>query len=179
MRLPSGEEYLSFLLEELGLDPDATVVRGKQVLDPDNATTILDSVSDADLLTDLARGDTDLWAYVLVESRLNNGVLGVVGQDILERNIAGLLLADDWSLLGANSDQFSPMQMAFFTDATFERLLDEILSPADIDRDGRVGILDFLFLLGHWGQSDTAADIDGNGTVGIEDLEILLGEWGF
>ena len=69
--------------------------------------------------------------------------------------------------------------MDFFRSATFWRLIDEILSPADFDSDGRVGILDLLFLLAEWGESDSPADLNADGTVDVADLLILINEWGF
>lgn len=47
----------------------------------------------------------------------------------------------------------------------------------DLDLDCRVGILDFLNLLIHWGESSSPADLDGDGIVAIVDLLILLGNW--
>jgi hypothetical protein len=180
MKLPSGQEYLGMLMEELGLDPaTTTAVRGKTVLTAASAAAYLDPGQDADLAADLASGDTDLWAYVQLEAELNGGVHGPVGQDIVERNWIGLLLADDWSLLGLHSDQFTAQQMNFFQSATFDRLLQEILSPADLNRDGQVGVVDLLALLGAWGDSDSPLDVDGDGVVGLSDLQILINEWGF
>ena len=72
--------------------------------------------------------------------------------------------------------------MDFFRTATFDRMLDEFLSPADLDRDGNVGVKDLLNLLGNWGPCDDCEncpqDINGDCTVGVVDLLILLGEWG-
>jgi hypothetical protein len=48
----------------------------------------------------------------------------------------------------------------------------------DLDGDAVVGILDFLIMIGDWGETDSPADLDGNGTVGIEDFLILLENWG-
>ena len=182
LSLPSGQEYLAFLLDELGLDETTTSIRGKLILTPENAADFLDPVDDADLLADLKSGDMDLWAYMQLEPELNDGLLGPVGQDILERTVAGLMLADDWSLIGKFSDQFTAEQMEFFRSATFDRLLDEFLSPADFDRDDDVDLSDLLALLANWGPCDDCEDclhdIDGNCSVGIADLLILLSEWG-
>ncbi len=54
---------------------------------------------------------------------------------------------------------------------------------ADIDRDGSVGITDFLFVLGQWGlcppwPNACRADLDGDGVVGIADFLAVLGAWG-
>lgn len=52
----------------------------------------------------------------------------------------------------------------------------------DFDLDCRVGILDFLNLLEHWGPCpptlDCRADLDGDGVVGLTDFAMLLGSWG-
>ena len=45
------------------------------------------------------------------------------------------------------------------------------------DGDGTVGIVDFLALLGQWGQNDTSCDFDGGG-VDIVDFLKLLSNWG-
>jgi hypothetical protein len=49
--------------------------------------------------------------------------------------------------------------------------------PGDLDHDCRVGIIDFLLLLGRWGETDSAADLDGDGAVNGVDLAILLATW--
>lgn len=48
----------------------------------------------------------------------------------------------------------------------------------DLDNDCRVGIVDFLMLLGEWGQIGSRADLDGDGVVGPLDFAILLESWG-
>jgi len=51
----------------------------------------------------------------------------------------------------------------------------------DINGDGIVGIVDFLALLGNWGQCEPGcchADLDIDGDVGITDFLLLLGNWG-
>ncbi len=51
--------------------------------------------------------------------------------------------------------------------------------PWDLDRDGTVGITDFLDLLAQWGTDPAGPpDFDGDGTVGITDFLELLGNWG-
>jgi hypothetical protein len=45
------------------------------------------------------------------------------------------------------------------------------------DNDNNVGIVDFLALLGQWGELGTSCDIDGGG-VGITDFLTLLRHWG-
>lgn len=51
--------------------------------------------------------------------------------------------------------------------------------PWDPDRDGAVGIREFLALLEAWGTSPGAPpDLDGDGMVGSGDLDALLNAWG-
>ncbi len=51
--------------------------------------------------------------------------------------------------------------------------------PADFDRDGFVGITDFLVLLAQWGTDPGGPpDFDGDGNVGIVDFLELLANWG-
>ncbi len=124
MKVPSAEEYLAFLLDELNLDPDTETIRGKTILRYENAQQILDRRKDADLLADLLVGDTDLWAYIMLETELNNFSLGPVGQDILERTWAGLLLNDPYSIL--THGDFTPEQVEYFKNATLDGLLELI-----------------------------------------------------
>ncbi len=64
--------------------------------------------------------------------------------------------------------------------AELQRLHD--LSPADIDGDGTVSIVDFLSVLSAWGdcspESVCHADVDDNGSVGVTDFLRVLLEWG-
>ncbi len=51
--------------------------------------------------------------------------------------------------------------------------------PWDLDRDGFVGILDFLALLAAWGTDPGGPpDFDGDGDVGVNDFLELLANWG-
>lgn len=54
-------------------------------------------------------------------------------------------------------------------------------TPSDLNRDGRVNLIDFSILIFWWqtngGDSDPPADINGNGRVGLEDFSILLFNW--
>jgi hypothetical protein len=53
--------------------------------------------------------------------------------------------------------------------------------PADLDGDGRVGVVDFLQLLASWGDCQPGvicwADIDLDCTVGVQDFLMLLSQW--
>jgi hypothetical protein len=51
--------------------------------------------------------------------------------------------------------------------------------PADLDGDGNVGVVDFLWLLAQWGTDPGGPpDFDGDGTGGISDFLVLLDAWG-
>lgn len=53
--------------------------------------------------------------------------------------------------------------------------------PSDLNRDGKVNLIDFSILIFWWGtdggNSNPSADINGNGRVSIEDFSILLFNW--
>lgn len=57
----------------------------------------------------------------------------------------------------------------------------KVTTPSDLNRDGKVNLVDFSILIFWWGSnagnSDPSADINGNGRVGIEDFSILLFNW--
>ncbi len=57
----------------------------------------------------------------------------------------------------------------------------EVSTPSDLNRDGRVNLIDFSILIFWWqtngGDSDPPADINGNGRVSLEDFSILLFNW--
>lgn len=56
-----------------------------------------------------------------------------------------------------------------------------VTTPSDLNRDGRVNLVDFSILIFWWGtnggNSNPPADINANGRVGIEDFSILLFNW--
>jgi len=52
------------------------------------------------------------------------------------------------------------------------------ISPADINRDGRVDGLDLTAVLSAWGSSSTSADINNDGLVDGLDLTFVLSAWG-
>jgi hypothetical protein len=54
-------------------------------------------------------------------------------------------------------------------------------TPSDLNRDGKINLIDFSILIFWWqtngGDSDPPADINGNGRVSLEDFSILLFNW--
>jgi hypothetical protein len=48
---------------------------------------------------------------------------------------------------------------------------------ADLNKDGKVNIIDFSILLFNWGTDDVVADINLDGSVGLTDFSIMLFYW--
>lgn len=177
--LPSGEEYLYFLKDELGLNARSEdTIRGKLILNWTSGTGMFNDPDDAPMMDDLLAENTDLWAYCMAEADLNNGLLGPVGQDIIERTFANLLLDDDYSLVGANSNQFTAAQLDVFMNATMDGLLAMVYTQGDINNDDLVDATDLGALLALWGTDDLASDLTGDGIVDSYDLAMLLANWG-
>lgn len=57
----------------------------------------------------------------------------------------------------------------------------QVTTPSDLNRDGRVNLIDFSILIFWWGtdggNSNPPADINNNDRVGLEDFSILLFNW--
>jgi cysteine-rich repeat protein len=57
----------------------------------------------------------------------------------------------------------------------------QITTPSDLNRDGKINLIDFSILIFWWGtdggNSNPPADINGSKRVGIEDFSILLFNW--
>ena len=48
---------------------------------------------------------------------------------------------------------------------------------SDLNKDGKVNLVDFSILLFNWKGSDTTADINQDGTVNLTDFSIMLANW--
>jgi hypothetical protein len=48
---------------------------------------------------------------------------------------------------------------------------------SDINKDGKVNLVDFSILLTHWNEADDDADINQDGIVNLSDFSILLFNW--
>jgi hypothetical protein len=48
---------------------------------------------------------------------------------------------------------------------------------ADLNRDGKVNLVDFSILLSKWQTDDEVADINADGNVNIADFSIMLFQW--
>ena len=53
-----------------------------------------------------------------------------------------------------------------------------VFNPADINEDGSVNVIDLLFIIDQWGQTDSPADINGDGIVNVSDLLMVIDNWG-
>ncbi len=61
---------------------------------------------------------------------------------------------------------------------TFDIYTAEALTLSDVNRDGRIDILDLVRVASAYGGSDSAADVNGDGTVDILDLTIVASHYG-
>lgn len=66
-----------------------------------------------------------------------------------------------------------------YVDQTFTTLALGEKITGDINKDNKVDIFDFNFLMVNWGQSptDATADLDGNGQIDIFDFNLLMVNW--
>jgi cysteine-rich repeat protein len=65
--------------------------------------------------------------------------------------------------------------------ALFVGVAGKASTPSDLNRDGKINLIDFSILIFWWGtnggNSNPPADINGNARVGLEDFSILLFNW--
>ncbi|MHC4219334.1 MAG: hypothetical protein ACYSU7_12875 [Planctomycetota bacterium] len=89
-----------------------------------------------------------------------------------------------WTITVVTTPSFSPVGSFNDWGLTITRASVPVppCNPADLDKDGTVGILDFLALLAAWGPcgdcGNCPADLDGDCQVGVNDFLILLANWG-
>lgn len=57
-----------------------------------------------------------------------------------------------------------------------EKIRDKVSSP-DLNKDGRVNLVDFSILLFHWRTADPTADLNFDGKVNLADFSIMLYHW--
>ncbi len=98
----------------------------------------------------------------------NSSLLSVAEHSLKARTITGT------STLTSQSTFSSSVQLFVGVDG-------QAVKPSDLNRDGKVNLIDFSILIFWWGtnagNSDPSADINGNAKVGIEDFSILLFNW--
>ncbi len=99
---------------------------------------------------------------------LNTGSLRVAEHTLRARSVTGN------PPLTTQSSFSSALQLFVGVDG-------QVTRPSDLNRDGKVNLVDFSILIFWWGtnggNSNPPADINGNARVGIEDFSILLFNW--
>lgn len=119
----------------------------------DKSSPILTTTSDA----------KGLWSL-----ELDTGTLSIAEHILKARSITGT------SPLLTQSSFSTALQLFVGVDG-------KVTSPSDLNRDGKVNLIDFSILIFWWdtngGNSNPPADISGNGKVGLEDFSILLFNW--
>ncbi len=99
---------------------------------------------------------------------LNTSELRVAEHTLRARSISGT------PPLTSQSSFSSALQLFIGVDG-------QVTTPSDLNRDGKINLIDFSILIFWWGtaggNSDPKSDINGNGRVGIEDFSILLFNW--
>ncbi|OGD31969.1 hypothetical protein A3C91_03470 [Candidatus Azambacteria bacterium RIFCSPHIGHO2_02_FULL_52_12] len=53
----------------------------------------------------------------------------------------------------------------------------DLAKRSDLNRDGRVNLVDFSILLFHWGKDNPLTDINANGKVDLTDFSIMIFNW--
>ena len=89
------------------------------------------------------------------------GCAAVIDQDAIELEL-------EWAGVGSSCDD---------NDSDGYPDLCPPLGAADFNRDGFIDAGDLAYLLGAWGQLNSAADLSGDGVVGAEDLAQFLAAW--
>jgi hypothetical protein len=118
----------------------------------------------SDLVVEHARGSASLASIVSVEE-VGLGLYDVV----LEGPESGL--GQDRFQITAYGDGRPVVLMPRPT-------LDVVVSPADFDGDGSVGVLDLLDFFDAFSAGLASADLDGNGVVDGEDVALFLAAFG-
>jgi len=99
---------------------------------------------------------------------LNTNNLRVAAYTLRARSVSGT------PPLTSQSNFSSTLQLFIGVDG-------QVTKPSDLNRDGKINLVDFSILIFWWGtnggNSTPSADINGNGRVGIEDFSILLFNW--
>lgn len=100
--------------------------------------------------------------------QLNTGSLSVAEHTLRARTVTGT------APLTSQSSFSLAVQLFVGVDG-------KVTTPSDLNRDGKINLIDFSILIFWWGtnagNSDPSADINSNGKVGIEDFSILLFNW--
>jgi hypothetical protein len=58
-----------------------------------------------------------------------------------------------------------------------EQASGDLSNRSDINKDGKVNLVDFSILLSAWGETEGDADINEDGRINLADVSILLFNW--
>jgi hypothetical protein len=117
-------------------------------------------------------GDADLVYSTFLGGAGNDAVVGLALQGPADVIVGGFTTSNDFPVTSGAYQEVYPGSQAGFV-----AKLHLTPCPWDLNRDGEVGVNDFLQLLADWGSFDVPADFDGGG-VGITDFLLLIGNWG-
>ncbi|HMO78286.1 MAG TPA: dockerin type I domain-containing protein [Candidatus Paceibacterota bacterium] len=138
---------------------DVVTVSGQAV---PNATIEL-HLNNSEKIETTVSGSDGTWSFAL-----NTASLRVAGHTLRARSVSGT------PPLTTQSSFSSAIQIFVGVDG-------QVTRPSDLNRDGKINLVDFSILIFWWGtnagNSSPSADINGNGKVGIEDFSILLFNW--
>jgi cysteine-rich repeat protein len=149
----------SISLSTATVDPgDPVTVRGQAASD-----TLVELYVDNELFATTQSGIDGIWSIELNTATLSNA------EHILKaRYVRGS------SSLKTESSFSTALQLFVGVDG-------QPSNNSDLNRDGRIDLIDFSILIFWWqtngGDSDPPADINGNANVGLEDFSILLFNW--
>lgn len=137
---------------------DAVTVSGQSV---PNASIEL-HINNNERVEKTTAGADGSWSLIL-----NTASLRVAEHTLKARSVTG-------TTLQTQSSFSSAMQL-------FVGVNGQVTRPSDLNRDGKINLIDFSILIFWWGSnggnSNPPADINGNSKVGIEDFSILLFNW--
>ncbi len=119
-------------------------------------------INNSERVETVTAGADGAWAL-----SLNTGTLRVAEHTLKARSVTG-------TTLQTQSSFSSALQL-------FVGVNGQATRPSDLNRDGKINLIDFSILIFWWGtsggNSNPPADINSNGKVGIEDFSILLFNW--
>ncbi len=149
----------SISLSDATVDPgDPVTVRGQAA-----PSSLVEIYVDNRLFTTTESGTDGVWSVVLNTATLSNA-----------EHLVKARFVRGSSTLRRESSFSTILQLFVGVDG-------QPSNNSDLNRDGRIDLIDFSILIFWWqtngGTSDPPADINGNGNVGLEDFSILLFNW--
>jgi len=128
-----------------------------------NSTVIISFHSNSELLRYASSSRLGEWQYTLNTTPLDNEAFHNV------KALFNLPLAD-----GVAKSGYSKL-LNFYVGKSGATI--GTCAGADLNRDGKVNLVDFSILLFNWGTANLCADQNKNGKVDLTDFSILLYNW--